>query len=222
VVDDTADHAIEVGPLTFDSSKSLRKPLGVAEVATRRDFRAASHRIPGRIRPFNLRRISHEAFRTKTEHSQGWTKLRERPALQACFRVDLRSRIRASTLWKNVSPYGRSPSGLKDTRISGLSFVLPQLRATDAGVTVLVTRCGIRPDITNTIKLYSNSNNIGVPTVSFRSAIFRTLRTKLGIRETVSFAPSSAAKLAIGAFEKDFPAIRRCRPLHLGRHRYWA
>jgi hypothetical protein len=95
--------------------------------------------------------------------------------------------------------------------------VLPQLRATDAGLTVLVTRCGIGPDITNTIKLYSNSNNIGVPTVSIPVRHFSNVRTKLGIRETVSFAPSSVAKLAIGAFEKDFRAIRRCRPLHLGR-----
>ena len=45
--------------MTFDSTESFRKPLGITEVTAGSDFGAASHWVPSGVCPFYLRGISH-------------------------------------------------------------------------------------------------------------------------------------------------------------------
>lgn len=53
------------------AAKPLREALRVTEVASARDLRATRDRVPGRVRPFNLRRRSHRlTYRTKQEQKK--------------------------------------------------------------------------------------------------------------------------------------------------------
>jgi hypothetical protein len=47
--------------MTFNAPKALRKSFRIAVLATRTDLRAASDRIPRRIRPFNRRIRAHHS-----------------------------------------------------------------------------------------------------------------------------------------------------------------
>jgi hypothetical protein len=46
--------------VSWNATKALRESLGIAILAARADLRAATHRIPGRVGPFDLGLFAHD------------------------------------------------------------------------------------------------------------------------------------------------------------------